>query len=188
VTDSACDLVRDVRSGHREAFGRLIEIHQRRLFGLVLLMIRQPAGAEDVTQEAFVRAYRQLHHYDDRRPFYPWLATIGIRLARNWLRQHNRISRREGTPLETTAEPEVAEGALPALIADEEHDELWRAVATLPSGERTAVYLYYRDEMPVRDIAVALGVSPGTIKTLLFRARRHLRTLLQSAGAPSHER
>ena len=50
------------------------------------------------------------------------------------------------------------------------------------SGERTAVVLYYRDQLPVRDIARALGVTTGTIKTLLFRARRHLRQRLQSTG------
>ena len=52
------------------------------------------------------------------------------------------------------------------------------AVAALTSGERTAVILYYREEMPLRDIALALGVTTGTVKTLLFRARRHLRERL----------
>ena len=69
--------------------------------------------------------------------------------------------------------------ALRALIADERSRGLWQKVAALPSGERTAVILYYRDEVPVRDIARALGVTTGTIKTLLFRARRHLRSRLQ---------
>jgi RNA polymerase sigma-70 factor (ECF subfamily) len=55
---------------------------------------------------------------------------------------------------------------------------LWRSVAALPSGERTAAFLYYRDELSVREIALALGVTPGTIKTLLFRARRRLREML----------
>ena len=69
--------------------------------------------------------------------------------------------------------------ALTALIADERSRRLWEAVAALSSGERTAVMLYYRDEMAVRDIARALGVTTGTIKTLLFRARRHLRERLE---------
>lgn len=82
--------------------------------------------------------------------------------------------RREGTPLESAEEPAESETALAALIADEGR-RLWQAVSALPSGERTAVILYYRDEMAVRDIARAPGVTTGTIKTLLFRARRHLR-------------
>jgi RNA polymerase sigma-70 factor (ECF subfamily) len=159
----------------RETFGRLVETYQGRLFGLVLMMVRQPSAAEEVTQDAFVRAYTHLDHYDDSRPFYPWLASIAVRLAQNWLRRHGRNVRREGMPLDTAEEPAENATALSALIADERGRRLWQAVSALPSGERTAVILYYRDEMAVRDIARALGVTTGTIKTLLFRARRHLR-------------
>jgi RNA polymerase sigma factor (sigma-70 family) len=65
-----------------------------------------------------------------------------------------------------------------ALVADVSRRRLWQGVAALPSGERAAVMLYCRDEMAVGDIAGALGVTTGTIKTLLFRARRHLRERL----------
>jgi RNA polymerase sigma-70 factor (ECF subfamily) len=68
------------------------------------------------------------------------------------------------------------------LIGDEGRRALWAAVAALSSGERTSVLLYYRDDLPVGDIARALGVTAGTIKTLLFRARRHLRERLTSIG------
>lgn len=170
-----------------EAFGRLVQTSQGRLFGLVLMMVRQPAGAEEVAQDAFVRAYTHLDHYDETRPFYPWLASIAVRLAQNWLRRHARTERREGTPLESAPEPAATAAALTALIDDERGRELWQAVAALPSGERTAVVLYYRDEMAVRDIARALGVTTGTIKTLLFRARRHLRGRLNAATTSDEE-
>lgn len=186
MTPSDRDVVRDVRGGDRHAFGHLVQRYQGRLFGLVLMMVRHPAAAEDVTQDAFVRAYTHLDAYDEARPFYPWLATIAVRLAQNWLRHHGRTVQREGAPLEGAQEPGAQAAALNAIIADERSRGLWHAVAALPSGERTAVVLYYRDEMPVRDIARALGVSTGTIKTLLFRARRHLRGRLEAA-AISHE-
>jgi RNA polymerase sigma-70 factor (ECF subfamily) len=127
--------------------------------------------------------------YDERRPFYPWVATIAVRLAQNHLAARGRAVRREGTPLDETCEPVVdARGsdALVALIDDERRQTLWNEVAALPSGERTSVVLYYRDDLPVGDIARALGVTAGTIKTLLFRARRHLRERLQSM-APRQE-
>ncbi len=181
------DVVRDVRRGEREAFGKLVQKYQNRLFGLVLMMVRQPAAAEEVTQDSFVRAYTHIHHYDDNRPFYPWLATIAVRLAQNWLRRHGRTVRLEGASLESAKEPTATAGALTALITNERSRGLWQAVAGLPSGERTALILYYRDEMPVRDVACALGVTTGTIKTLLFRARRHLRERLGPATTSHRE-
>lgn len=175
------EAARAVVRGNRDAFGHLVQAHQRRLFGLVLMMVREPAAAEEVTQDTFVRAFLHLAQYDDERPFYPWLASIAVRLAQNWLRQHGRTVRRETASLDTLEEPRTAATGLTALIDDERNRHLWSAVAALPSGERTAVILYYRDEMAMRDIARALGVTTGTIKTFLFRGRRHLRARLQAA-------
>ena len=187
MSASDADVVRDVRAGNRQAFGLLVQTYQRRLFGLALMMVRQPAGAEDVTQNAFVRAYTRLDMYDARQPFYPWLATIAVRLAQNWLREHGRALRREGTALADTPEPASPAAGLQLLIRDEESRRLWRAVAALPSGERTAVILYYRDEMAVRDVARVLGVTTGTVKTWLFRARRRLRQRIEAASRLDEE-
>ena len=172
------DVIRDVRGGDRDAFGRLVERYQGRLFRLVSVIVRDRAAAEEVTQDAFVRAYVRLELYDDRQPFYPWLATIAVRLAQNQLRRQGRTRQREGTPLEAVPEPAAAASSLTALMADERGQRLRRAVTALSSGERTAVMLHYQDDLPVREIARALGVTSGTIKTLLFRARRHLRERL----------
>ena len=184
MTVSDRDVVRDVRRGDRDAFGALVHKYQRRLFALTLMMVRQPAGAEEVTQDTFVRAFTHLDHYDEGRPFYPWLATIAVRLAQNWLRHHGRVVIREGAALDSAGEPGGPPPALNELIADEHSRRLWAAVAALPSGERTVVTLYYREEMTVSDIARTLGVTAGTIKTLLFRARRHLRTRIGAATFP----
>ncbi len=173
------EAVAAVRRGDRDAFARIVERYQRRLFGLTLMMTRDPSGAEEVVQDAFVRAFLHLDAYDLHRPFYPWISTIAVRLAQNWLVQRTRTSTREGTPLD--ANEGLATGgadALADLIASESDRQLWNLVAALPSGERTAVILYYRQEMSVRDIASAVGVSNGTVKTLLFRGRQRLRGTL----------
>ena len=165
-----------VRRGDRDAFARLVDLYQRRLFSLSVMMTRDSSGAEEVTQDAFVRAFVHLDAYDIRRPFYPWLATIAVRLAQNWLTRRSRNNRREGTELRP--EQDVATPAadpLSELIADENDRRLWRTVAALPYGERTAVILHYRQDMSVRDIARAMSVTSGTVKTMLFRARQRLR-------------
>ena len=181
--------VQAIREGDPDAFGRLVELYQRRLFGLALIMVRDPSGAEEVSQDAFVLAYKHLDRFDARRPFYPWLATIAVRLAQTWLRRHARVTTREGTALDPVQEPVASTtDPLRQLITDERSRNLWRSVAALPSGERTAAFLYYRQELKVADIASALGVTSGTVKTLLFRARRRLRrTVKQDLKSASEE-
>ena len=140
------------------------------------MIVRAPAAAEDVTQEVFIRAYRYLDRYDASRPLYAWLAAIAVRLSRNWLIRQGRTSAREGTSLDAvTAAAAADESALATLLADEHRRHLWKTVAALPRSERAAVVLHYVDGLAVRDTARALGVTDGTIKTLLFRARRRLR-------------
>lgn len=168
--------VQAIRRGEGEAFNRLVELYQGRLFGLVLMMVRNPFEAEDVTQDAFVRAFTRFHLYDENRPFYPWLATIAVRLSQTWLRQRASVSSRETTPLRPEVDDRNEGGdPLSELITDEGGRRLWRMVAALPSGERTAVFMHYQQEMKTIEIARALGVTRGTVKTLLFRARRKLR-------------
>jgi RNA polymerase sigma factor (sigma-70 family) len=146
------EAVAAIRRGDRTAFARLVQLYERRLFSLSVMMT--------------------LDAYDERGPFYPWLATISVRLAQNWLTRRTRISRREGTQLQP--EFDIASATvdpLSELIADESDRRLWQTVAALPYGERTTVILYYRQDMTVRDIARAMGVTGGTVKTMLFRAR-----------------
>jgi RNA polymerase sigma-70 factor (ECF subfamily) len=75
------------RGGDRDAFNQIVGRYQRRLFGLTLMMVRQPTAAEEVTQDVFIRAFTFLDRYDADRPFYPWLAAIAVRLAQSWLRR-----------------------------------------------------------------------------------------------------
>ncbi len=183
MNDADRDAVRAIRGGDRDALAQLVQRYQGRLFGLMTMMVRNPVAAEELAQDAFVRAYTHLDHYDERRPFYPWLATIAVRLAQNWLQHRARLEQREGVALDDAREPAAAAAALNTMIADDRSRRVWQVVAGLPSAERTAVLLYYREELPVSDIARTLGVTSGTIKTLLFRARRHLRERLGSALA-----
>jgi RNA polymerase sigma-70 factor (ECF subfamily) len=177
------DAVQAVRRGDREAFAAIVKLYERRLFALALMMTRDPAGAEEVAQDAFVRAFLHLDAYDERRPFYPWLSTIAVRLAQNWLVRRTRVTGREASEIDAHTAATGAPDPLHDLIEDESDRTLWRAVSALPSGERTAVFLHYRQGLSVAEIASALGVTAGTVKTQLFRARRSLRAKLEPVPA-----
>ena len=176
------DIVQRVRAGDVDAFGQIVKGYERRVFALAVMILRNREAADDVTQDAFVRAFERLDLYDVRRPFYPWLATITMRLSRNWLARHSPGARRE-TPIQPESSPyaSAAPAALDVLVAEDEGRHLWRLVERLPLGERTAVVLHYRQELSVSEVASAIGVTAGTVKTLLFRARQHLRASLAGA-------
>jgi RNA polymerase sigma-70 factor (ECF subfamily) len=112
------------------------------------------------------------------------MSTITARLAHNWLVKHSTTTRREGHELQPEHDAAVDDTADPLddVIADEDARHLWRAVSALSSGQRTAVMLHYRQDLSVKDVAGALGVTAGTVKTLLFRARQALRRALSDVS------
>ena len=115
------DIVQRVRAGDVDAFGQIVKGYERRVFALAVMILRNREGADDVTQDAFVRAFERLDLYDVRRPFYPWLATITTRLSTNWLARHSPGARRE-TPIqpESSAYASTAPAALDVLMAEDE--------------------------------------------------------------------
>lgn len=136
------------------------------------MIVRNPAAAEELVQDTFVRSYVHFERYDVQRAPYPWPATIAVRLSRNWIvrKQRSRIddsAKSESHAASTNPEQE--------LSLDQGKRRLWSAVEALPKGERLAVLLCYRQEMSIADAARALDVTNGTVKSWLFRARRKLR-------------
>jgi RNA polymerase sigma-70 factor (ECF subfamily) len=186
--DGIAASIRAVRRGDADAFGEVVERFERRLFGLLLMVTRDPAAAEEIAQDAFVRAYMKLDHYDASRPFYPWLSTIAVRLAQNWLVSRTRqAGRHAGIDDDHPVEDQGTVDGLERLLTDERDRALWRAVAQLSSGQRTAALLFYRQGLSTDEVAAALGVSSGTVKTLLFRARQRLRVLLTAEEGSSDD-
>jgi len=173
--------IQEIRAGNHRAYRHIVNCYQRRLFGLALMMTRDVAAAEEVTQDAFVRAFANLDHYDTDRSFYPWVSAIAVRLAQDWLRSRGKKFAREVSEL-SGADRGFHDSPLDRLIAEEGERSLWEQVAGLSSGERTVVLMYYRDEVKVNDIARSLGVAPGTVKTLLFRARKRLRLAMSRSA------
>jgi RNA polymerase sigma-70 factor (ECF subfamily) len=181
--DDVRKIVHRVRNGNRDAYGAIVTLFEHRLMSLATMMVRDNSAAEDIVQEAFVRAYLHLERYDDQRPLYPWLAKIAVRLAQNW------TVRRQRSRIDNSVDPEDHAADMGSanpeqeLIRDEAKTLLWRAVAALPKGERTTVLLCYRQDMSVSEAARTLDVTNGTVKTWLFRARRKLRIELTRVGS-----
>jgi RNA polymerase sigma-70 factor (ECF subfamily) len=173
--------IRRVRAGQPGAFAGLVSRHARRVHDMARRMLRDAHEAEDVTQQAFLRAYGALERFDTSRPFRNWLLRIASNLCRNRLAAR-RVRRRllaptggEDPPPEPAAPPPDLD--LPA-DAGARRARIAAAVEALPERHRLAVILHHVHGLPVAAVAEIAGAPPATVKTWLHRGRAALRRLL----------
>ena len=138
------------------------------------------ADAEDVAQETFLRAYKNLHRYDQRWAFSAWLFTIARRVSINYCRRERPSANAEAVASAASSDAEPID----VMIAAEDRRRLWDAAAEVLSEEQmTALWLYYTESMPLSEIALVLERSHASVKVMLFRARRKLLPLLGECDA-----
>lgn len=171
-----------VRSGSREAFGTLIERHQRPIYAYIRARVSQATDAEDMTQEVFLRFYDARARFDDSALLRPWL--LGI--AKNLLREHVRRRRRRHEVAWTELCLELETAPHPGADRAEQH-EVWlpTCLSELGPSAREALELHYRQEKRLAEIAAAQHRSEGAVKLLLHRARLALRDCLSRKRARS---
>jgi RNA polymerase sigma-70 factor (ECF subfamily) len=173
--------------GDGAAFGTLVDRYQEVAFRAAYLIVRDAQAAEDVAQEAFVRAYRRLRTFRREDPFRPWLLRIVTNLALNEVRSRGR---RAGLVqrLGFFASPAVDPPASVQLEAADEAASLARALADLPDDDRVILHLRFFLDLPEREIAVAIGRPAGTVKSRLHRAGKRLREVIEEKYPELRER
>lgn len=167
------ETVRRVLGGDVTAFGALVERHHRPLFGFLFRLLFNRQDTEDLVQETFFTAYRELQRFDPGRNFKTWLFTIGRRLAISQLRHRKVVY--DALP-EIALDPLAREDAGDvAVMRVETRRELDAALAELPPTYRQAVWLFHVEQLPVAEIARVLGKNSLSTRVLLHRARNALR-------------
>lgn len=166
-----------------EAFGEIVDAYQSRVFGFVRRMVPTGEDAEDVTQEVFLKAYRNLPGFDGRCSLRTWLFRIAHNLCIDRARRRGRAP--EMTSLVSEDEPggfDFPDGsATPeALLMTHELQTLIEdAIGSMSEKLRSVLLLHDREEMAYDEIAETLGIPVGTVKSRLFLARAHLQKNLQ---------
>jgi len=169
-------------AGLEELYGK----YHRQLYAYLLAMLRSPHAAEDVVQDIFVKLHAQIGSYRFQSPFHHWL----FRLARNQAIDHLRREkvrftssldehRVEGVPLRERV-PARGGDAADAVVGEERAAQVRAAVAELPRGFKEVVILREWEDLPYEEIAQRLGLSVGTVKSRLFRARSQLEKSLKN--------
>jgi RNA polymerase sigma-70 factor (ECF subfamily) len=172
------DLIQRARQGEPAAWEALMEQHQTAVFRLAYLLLGTVDEAEDVAQETFIRAYRMLNRFDPERPLRPWLLRITGNLARN----HHRSLGRYLNALKRFYQSEIVTHEESAERENWQHMEaqaLWQAVRRLPMSDQQVIYLRFFLELSIPEMADALNVAHGTIKSRLHRALRRLRGVVE---------
>jgi RNA polymerase sigma-70 factor (ECF subfamily) len=169
----------------------LVVLHQDQAYGLALRITRSPADAEEVAQDAFLRAWLALARFRGESSFGTWLYRIVARRAFDrleWIR--SRRGREVGGEEAAALAERVAAGAPGAAGSGaQDHETVLRArrlermVSALPAAQRAAVTLYYYEDRSVEQVAEILGMPENTVKTHLSRARAALRSAWQREGA-----
>jgi RNA polymerase sigma-70 factor (ECF subfamily) len=186
------DLVRLAQAGDVEAFGELVERNRRAVFRAALACVRSPAEADDVTQEAFVTAYRKLGTFRGDAQFRTWLLSITWRKAidrrksiSRWLRlavTPSPADTREGHFDQMERVATSTRSQEDSFVDEELHQNVTRLIGTLPRKLRDALLLAGTGEHTYEQISQILGAPLGTVKWRVSEARRVLKKKLTAMG------
>jgi len=182
-------LIERCAAGDEAACAELVVEHERMVFQLALNLLGDREEALDVSQEVFLRVFRPIHRFRGQSALRTWIFRIVVNQARNRQRWWRRRYRRQQVSLDehiaTHGEMADQDGTGPDRELDRKQlaESLWSALEALPFDERTAIVLREVDGLSYEDIAYSLGVTLGTVKARLTRARRALRTSLHGVSA-----
>jgi len=162
-------------------FDEIIGLHQRRVYRVLYVLLRDADAADTLTQECFLRAYKKLASFRGECRIETWLLRIAVNLARDYGKSRRTSFWRRLVGLEDAEGSETRQfrGAGPSpeqvLLAREELQAVWAAVDSISQQQRTIFLLRFAEEMSLVEIAAILGLSVGTIKAHLFRATARVR-------------
>jgi RNA polymerase sigma-70 factor, ECF subfamily len=195
---SDLSLVRRVQRGDKGAFDALVLKYQHKLVKLVMRYVRNPAEAEDIAQEAFIKAYRALPQFRGDSAFYTWLYRIAINTAKNAVVSRDRSPVEYDLDRSNTDESYDMQGRMKdsetpegLVLTDEIRSTVNAAIDALPEDLRTAIVLRELEGLSYEEIAAAMSCPVGTVRSRIFRAReaidRRLREVFEGGLGRAEE-
>jgi RNA polymerase sigma-70 factor (ECF subfamily) len=176
--------IESVQGGDPSSYDYLVSKYRKRVVSIAWGIVRNAHDAEDLAQEAFVKAYQTMGRFKTGEPFGPWIFRIVTNLSLDVLKHRKRFRQEELSELEPAERRDRAD--LPAM-ASELASRIDRAIESLPEMQRIVARLYLVEEFGHPEIAVMTGLSEGTIRSHLSLARRKLKDQLADLHEGSHE-
>ncbi|MBU8908806.1 RNA polymerase sigma factor SigW [Desertibacillus haloalkaliphilus] len=179
-------IIKEVKKGDQQAFGELVELYKDKVYQLSYRMLGNAHEAEDISQEAFLRAFSNLDSYDTKRKFSTWLFRIATNLAIDRLRKkkpdyhlEDKVTGTEGLTLLSQI---AVDQALPEeeVLTHELQEWIQKEIACLPIKYRSAIILKYIEDLSLKEISEILDLPVATVKTRVHRGREALRKRLRN--------
>jgi RNA polymerase sigma-70 factor (ECF subfamily) len=181
-------IVARVLRGEREAYAGLVDAYKGAIFNLAFRMTGSGQDADDLAQETFIRAFRNLRQFDPRKRFFTWLYTIGLNLIRNHLKKQGREMSRENAARDMAAQ-NPSEGAMQRgpraeqdLIQAQAIGRLDACLQQLPADLREAVVLRFYQDLSFEEIATISDASVSAVKMRVYRGLEQLKQLMDKQG------
>ena len=171
------ELVKRVQKGDKGAFDLLVLKYEQKIVNLVMRYVRDPEQALDITQEAFIKAYRALPRFRGDSAFYTWLYRIAVNTAKNYLAAQRRrpmdieLDMQDPDQYGLHAKLKETDDPEGVTLSRELQETLERAIDALPDDLRTAIILRELDGMSYEEIAQTMDCPEGTVRSRIFRAR-----------------
>lgn len=175
------ELIQRALRGEIEAWGEIVRRYKDAVFGVALGILGNPHDAEDATQDAFIRAYENLGRYDLKRKFSTWIFTIVANICKNKLRRERFFA-----PLKTLSQLQGANDPAEQVSREERELLVQEALAALDEKYRAPLVLRFYGDLEYKEIAEALGLPEGTVKTRIHRAKSALRDWLAAKGVKGY--
>lgn len=173
-------LVAQAREGDLDAFGQLVENYKEKVYMIALQMTRHHADADEVSQQAFVRAFQSISSFQGTSAFYTWIYRITVNCSLSHLKQKNRWTPLPDGDSDEPSAPDIgySENQGDSTEQDQERQRLWAALDRLSPDIRAAVVLVYLQDMSPREAAQTVGCAEATMHWRLFKARKLLQRYL----------
>lgn len=175
------EVLNQVHSGNQEAFTHLVEAYQRPVYNLCYRMLGDAEEAEDASQETFLRVYKNIKHYDHKRPFTTWLLSIAAHYCIDLLRKRRMVViSMDGHPY--LDPPDGLPGPEASFFVKENQRRVQASLKSLNPHDRAAVIMYYWYDFSYEEIAQSLSLTISAVKSRLHRARLTLAQTWQEQG------
>ncbi|MCB0374588.1 MAG: sigma-70 family RNA polymerase sigma factor [Sinomicrobium sp.] len=171
--------IRQVLEGNVNAYACLVEKYKGMVFTLAVRILKDRETAEEVAQDVFVKSYQSLSGFKGNSKFATWLYSITYNASMDVLKRNKKFTASEAVERLSDTRTTPEENALERLMTNDRNEAVNAAVAALPEEDRTIIWLYYFDELSLREIAKVVNLSVANVKIKLYRSRKRLYTLLE---------